>query len=102
MGETIKVLEEFIKYYEVKISTGKYIEENLTMVVDEFDIKAIETLLQAYKEDERVIKEMNNWINDNTDPFTGCYLNGKCIDRNIPCKDCIERCFRNKVREENK
>ena len=49
MGENIKILEEFIKYYESEAISRKF-RGTLSISVDEYDIDAIEHLLKAYKE----------------------------------------------------
>lgn len=107
MEETIKVLEEIkndclggFAFYTDKKSEEK--------------AKAIETLLQAYKEDERVIEEMSKKIADLNYEFVGEWCkckecskydvdgdNGELIC-NTNNFECIKQYFRNKVKEENK
>ena len=52
MKENIKILEEFIKYYESEAISRKF-RGTLSISVDEYDIDAIEHLLKAYKEKEK-------------------------------------------------
>lgn len=68
--EDIKILEEFIKYYEAEATSRKF-RGTLSIRVDEDDIDALENLINMYK---RVLKEneelkadnyeLNNRIND--------------------------------------
>ena len=51
--EDIKILEEFIKYYEAEAILRKF-RETLSIRVDEDDIDALENLINMYK---RVLKE---------------------------------------------
>lgn len=104
MEETIKVIQCLID------NTKQSIIENNELSVEstinrEIGYKALETLLQAYKEDERVIEEMIEHI-DNHCFYSDDYVNScdviedSCY-KNIDCKNCIKQYFRNKVREEN-
>ena len=49
MEEDIKILEEFIKYYESEAISRKF-RGTLSISVDQYDIDAIEHLIKAYKE----------------------------------------------------
>lgn len=49
LNEDIKILEEFIKYYESEAISRKF-RGTLSISVDEYDIEAIEHLIKAYKE----------------------------------------------------
>ena len=49
LNEDIKILEEFIKYYESEAISRKF-RGTLSISVDEYDIDAIEHLIKAYKE----------------------------------------------------
>lgn len=51
--EDIKILEEFIKYYEAEATSRKF-RGTLSIRVDEDDIDALENLINMYK---RVLKE---------------------------------------------
>ena len=51
--EAIKILEEFIKYYEAEATSRKF-RGTLSIRVDEDDIDALENLINIYK---RVLKE---------------------------------------------
>lgn len=51
--EDIKILEEFIKYYEAEATSRKF-RGTLSIRVDEDDIDALENLINIYK---RVLKE---------------------------------------------
>ena len=57
MGENIKILEEFIKYYESEAISRKF-RGTLSISVDEYDIDAIEHLIKAYKELEEENKQL--------------------------------------------
>lgn len=60
--EDIKILEEFIKYYEAEATSRKF-RGTLSIRVDEDDIDALENLINMYK---RVLKEneyMHNELN---------------------------------------
>lgn len=57
MGENIKILEEFIKYYESEAISRKF-RGTLSISVDEYDIDAIEHLIKAYKELEEENKRL--------------------------------------------
>ena len=49
MEETIKILEDFIKYFEAEAISTKY-RRNISITVDEDDIQALENLLKGYRE----------------------------------------------------
>ena len=55
--EDIKILEEFIKYYESEAISRKF-RGTLSISVDEYDIDAIEHLIKAYKELEEENKQL--------------------------------------------
>lgn len=59
--EDIKILEEFIKYYEAEATSRKF-RGTLSIRVDEDDIDALENLINMYK---RVLKE-NEELKNNT------------------------------------
>ncbi len=53
MGNSIEILEEFIKYYEAEATSRKF-RGTLSISVDEDEIDALENLINMYK---RVLKE---------------------------------------------
>lgn len=58
MEEDIKILEEFIKYYEAEAISRKF-RGTLSISVDEDDIEAIENLIKGYRELEEYYEEQN-------------------------------------------
>ena len=64
----IKILEEFIKYYEAEATSRKF-RETLSIRVDEDDIDALENLINMYKrvlkENEHLRTEVNSLKEDN-------------------------------------
>ena len=54
--EDIKILEEFIKYFEAEAISRKY-RRNISITVGEDDIEALEHLIKAYKELEEKNKK---------------------------------------------
>lgn len=63
MGENIKILEEFIKYYESEAISRKF-RGTLSISVDEYDIDAIEHLIKAYKELEEENKKWEKYCTE--------------------------------------
>ena len=61
MEEDIKILKEFVKYYEEEAISRKF-RGTLRISVDEDDIQAIENILNRLEQDERVIEEMAEYI----------------------------------------
>lgn len=57
MEEDLKILEEFIKYYESEAISRKF-RGTLSISVDQYDIYAIEHLIKAYKELEEENKRL--------------------------------------------
>lgn len=57
--EDIKILEEFIKYYEAEATSRKF-RGTLSIRVDEDDIDALENLINMYK---KVLKEVKRFEN---------------------------------------
>ena len=66
--EAIKILEEFIKYYEAEATSRKF-RGTLSIRVDEDDIDALENLINIYKrvlkENEQLRTEVNSLKEDN-------------------------------------
>jgi len=58
MEEDLKILEEFIKYYNAETISRKFVG-TLSISVDESDIQAIENLTKRYKELDEYYKEQN-------------------------------------------
>lgn len=56
MEEDIKILKEFVKYYEEEAISRKF-RGTLSISVDEDDIQAIENILNRLEQDERVINK---------------------------------------------
>ena len=56
MEEDIKILEDFIKYFEAEAVSTKY-RRNISITVGEDDIEAIENLIKGYRELEKSNKE---------------------------------------------
>lgn len=54
MEEDIKILEDFIKYFEAEAISTKY-RRNISITVGEDDIQAIENLIKGYRELEKEI-----------------------------------------------
>lgn len=56
MEEDIKILEEFIKYFEAEAVSRKY-RRNISITVGEDDIEALENLIKGYRELEEKNKQ---------------------------------------------
>ena len=56
MEEDIKILEDFIKYFEAEAVSTKY-RRNISITVGEDDIQAIENLIKGYRELEKRNKQ---------------------------------------------
>lgn len=54
MNDSIKILEEFIKYFEAEATSIKY-RRNISITVGEDDIEAIENLINRVKELEEAV-----------------------------------------------
>ena len=59
MEEDIKILEDFIKYFEAEAISTKY-RRNISITVGEDDIQAIENLIKGYRE----LEEENTDLKD--------------------------------------
>lgn len=57
MEEDLKLLEEFIKYYEAEATSRKF-RGTLSISVDEDDIEAIENLIKGYRELEETYDKL--------------------------------------------
>lgn len=57
--EDIKILEEFIKYYEAEATSRKF-RGTLSIRVDEDDIDALENLINMYKKVLKEVKRLEN------------------------------------------
>ena len=57
MEEDIKILKDFINYYEAEATSRKF-RGTLSIIVSEDDIQAIENILNRLEQDEKVIEEM--------------------------------------------
>ena len=63
MEEDLKILEEFIKYYESEAISRKF-RGTLSISVDQYDIDAIEHLIKAYKELEEENKKWEKYCTE--------------------------------------
>lgn len=54
MEDSLKILEEFIKYFEAEAVSRKY-RRNISITVGEDDIEAIENLIKGYRELEEFV-----------------------------------------------
>ncbi len=87
MEEDIKILEEFIKYFEAEAVSRKY-RRNISITVGEDDIQALQNLIKGYRELEK------------RSTATLMYIDNKCI-RKSKIKEKIEELLK-KLDEQNK
>ena len=101
-NEDIKIVEEFIKYFEAEAISKKY-RRNISITVGEEDIEAIENLLsrlktaerelEIYKKLEEEIKQKANYCLEIPDEHCKKYTTAEC-------GKCIIEWARKKVEDE--
>lgn len=106
MEEDIKIIKNLISYLQEKISNGedKIFYNELMWDEKTIDcINALEDIVQAYKEDEAVIKEMAEFMNKRSwkehqlkDEDCHCC---KVEYGSDECVNCIKEYFRGKVKD---
>lgn len=102
MEEDIKILEEFIKDYE---ATTDPLEQSAYF--EEVPVKTIRNIINKYKEQEKIIELMANFINNITDIDEDiCKVIGDdihCTEYNKEgkCVECTINYFKKKASEEN-
>lgn len=90
MEEEIKILEKYIMDFHKRNKYCIAFREDLLKT-------AIEHLLQAYTEDEAVIKEMSEYIGRD---MRCLRPEIECNKMTHDCKECTESYFRKKVKDE--
>ena len=73
-------------------------QETITGYNAEIEIQALENLLQGYKQDEKVIDEMADFIFENVDTAKICGMinSNDCFIHSDNCNKCIIDYFRKK------
>lgn len=87
IDEDIKIVEEFIKYFEAEAISRKY-RRNISITVGEDDIEAIENLLSRLKELEEE-KRHTKYLLNNKKFFSEYYIGEIIFCDDI--KDLLER-----------
>lgn len=80
MEEDIKILEDFIKYFEAEAVSRKY-RRNISITVGEDDIEAIENLIKGYRELEEKYEKLSKIAIETT--FDGSNNNTEFLARTL-------------------
>ena len=98
--EEFKNLKEIIELCKEELENN---HENVNATLDLIDLKELENLINKYKEQEKMIELMAEYIKE-TDFITEsyCYRREDCenVGGNRMCKECILDYFRKKAKGE--